>query len=315
MRAAANIATIAVLIVALPAAAQHEPSATERVTVTAPKDVPESLLKDFVTAHAAPAQPVGKLARWRVAFCPVVAGLPAAYGKIVLDRVMAVAAEAGAPTGGDGCKANVDIVFTPKPQAVLDEVRKKHWELLGYHDAAQSEALAKVSHAVQAWYATQTVDQDGYKTIDAPQRTRGVTAVVPPGSPPCVTGCTFHYVDARETRVQASRLTDTLRSELFHVIVTVDLNRIAGIQLGTLADDIAMLALAPTKVFDTCGPVTSITNLMAGDCPAERKAESLTDYDLAYLKSVYRMDLSASLADQTSAISYRMKRDLERKPD
>jgi hypothetical protein len=283
------------------------------VIVTAPKIIPESLLRDFVTAQAAPMQPVGKLARWRVAFCPVVAGLPAAYGAVVLDRVMAVAAEAGAPVGKTGCKPNADIVFSTKPQALLDEVRRKHWELLGYHDTAQSEALAKVSHAVQAWYTTQTVDLSGNKTIDAAQKTKGVwLAAVPDGS---CKACTFYLPDARESRTQTSRLGDALRSELFHVIVTIDLNKVAGIQLGSLADDIAMQALAPTKSFDACRPVASVTNLTAVGCPAARKADSLSDYDLAYLKSLYRMDPSASLADQTSAISFRMKQTLEAGPN
>jgi hypothetical protein len=311
----ASIVLIAVLIAALPAAAQHEPApaAIEQVTVTAPQVIPENVLRDFVTAHAAPAQPVGKLARWRIAFCPVVAGLPAAYGTVVLDRVMAVAAEAGAPIGKTGCKPNVDIVFSASPQALLDEVRRKHWELLGYHDTAQSEELAKVTHAVQAWYTTQRVDLDGNRTIDAAQRTKGVwLAAVPDGS---CKACAFYLPDAREFRTQTSRLGDALRSELFHVIVTVDLKKIAGIQLGRLADDIAMQALAPTKAFDLCAPMVSITNLMADDCPVDRKADSLSEYDLAYLKSLYRMDLSASLADQTSAISFRMKQTLHAGPN
>jgi hypothetical protein len=153
------------------------------------------------------------------------------------------------------------------------------------------------------------VDQSGAKTLDSRQKTRGVWLAAAPGGP--CKACTYPLVDARETHVTASRLTDSLRSELFHVIITVDLDKIAGLQMGGLSDDIAMLALAPTKEFDVCGPVASIANLTASDCPAERKADALSDFDLAYLKSVYRMDLSASLGEQKTAIGYQMKKTLE----
>jgi len=281
------------------------PTATESVTVTAPSLPPEAAVQAFVKSLAASPEPIGKIARWRTGICPAVAGISTDYGKFVSQRLKEIAAQVGAPVGKQSCKANIDIVFTPAPQVLMDNVRQKHAVLLGYHDTAQAESLATVSHPVQAWYTTETEDYDGYRTIDSAQRNRGVTLFEPPG-PGCRTGCTIFLPNAREEHTDTSRLTDTLRSELFHVIITVDLKRIAGVQLGALSDYIALLALVPARSFDNCQNLVSIANLIATGCGGNKKPDALSAYDLAYLHAVYQMDSSASLAQQRSTISYWM---------
>jgi hypothetical protein len=291
--------------------APQQSSSTESVIVTAPAIPPEAAVESFVKFFAASPPPIGKIARWRSEICPVTVGLPSDYDTFITQRVKSIATRVGAPVGEASCKANVDIVFTPAPQAFMDSVREKRAVLLGYHDTAQAQQVATVTHAIQAWYTTETADYDGTTSIDSAQGNRGVDVFLPPGSPACrTTGCWLHLPEAREEHVAASRLTDTLRSELFHVIVVVDMNRIAGIRLGALADYIAMLALVPTQEFDTCLELLSIANLMAPACDKSKTSDGATAFDLAYLRAVYRMDTSASLAEQRSAIGYKMMQEL-----
>src|SRR4051812_39239422 len=113
---------IALLALAVPAAAQEAPprAPTENVTVTGIKDV-QKAVSDFVGALTVPTKMTGKLARWKMRVCPIVAGLRPSAVKLVTQRVKEVAAMVGAPVdNGDKCRPNIEIVFTTTPQALLD---------------------------------------------------------------------------------------------------------------------------------------------------------------------------------------------------
>ena len=290
------------------AQAPAAPKPPENVTVTAPKPVPEKQLHDFVTSYATASEPVGNMVRWRSGICPAIAGLPPDYGKLIAARVKQLAAEVGAPIGRESCRFNIDIVFTPKPQALLDQVRKAHDVLLGYHDTAEASRLAAVNRPIQAWYTTETEDMDGYRQIDAKQRNQGVSISI---QPEICRGCTAFLPFAREERVDASRFGDRLRGELFHVIVIVDTNKIIGMQLGALADQIAVMALAKATAPDDCLEPPSITNLTAARCPKDKRPDAATPYDLAYLTALYHVDSSLSLGEQRSAIQHQMRKTLD----
>jgi hypothetical protein len=284
---------------------------TERIIVTAPKLVPDEVVRDFIKSYAAPSPLIGKIARWREAICPAAVGLPPEYNKLVTQRVRQVAAMVGAPVNEkDTCKVNIDVVFTPKPQALLDDIRTKHPMLLGYHDVAQAEHLATVNHPIQAWYTTQTADQSGAPVIDDPNSNRGVDMFVSP-NPLYPHGLMVSLPNAREEHVNLTHLGDGLRSEFFHVIVVIDLNKIAGYQIGALADYTAMLALSQTQSFDTCQELQSITNLMSSGCATDRKVNTITDSDIAYLRALYKMNPELNLASQQGEIAGHMKNILE----
>jgi hypothetical protein len=285
------------------------PLPTEKVIVTAPKEVPSTTLHDFIEAYGAPSEPVGNIARWRVGICPAIAGLPADYEKLVVARIHEIALRVGAPVADDGCRFNIDVVFSPRPQAVMDDVRLHHEVLLGFHDTVTATQVATVRHPVQAWYTTETEDTNGQRSIDSKQRNQGVTLFVPP-SPNYRTGLTVFLPSAREERVNSTLLGDHLRSQLFHVIVTVDLNKIAGLKIGALADQIAVLALATSRASEDCLEPPSITNQTLAACPAERRPDGATPFDLAYLSAVYHVDSSLSLSEQQSAIQYQMQKTL-----
>ena len=60
-------------------------------------------------------------------------GLKPEFLAFIAARIRAVAQEIGAPVDpAPDCAPNIRIVFTTAPQALLDNVRKKHAGLLGY---------------------------------------------------------------------------------------------------------------------------------------------------------------------------------------
>ena len=282
---------------------------TESITVTGQK-VPEEIIKGFVKSYAAPAPALGKMAKWARGACPITAGLPPALNILVTKRVRDVAILVGAPLLDEAnCKPNIDIVFTRQPQALLDQVRKDRPVLLGFHFAAQEGAIATVRYPIQAWYTTETEDEQGLRQIDNPQDRHGSDMVIPAGAnPACPQGCTWHFPNARTTTVSASRIATSLRSQFFHVMIVIDLDKISGLEIGSLADDIAVLALAQPQAFDACLTPPSITNLMSPGCAEKPKA--ITEMDVAYLRAVYRLDTAKVFSSQKSEIASRMKKAL-----
>ena len=284
------------------------PAPIESVTVSETKAPPDKILHDFILSYTAPSPASGKVARWHAGVCPGVTGLPPGWDKSVTARVREVASLTGAPVGAEKCSPNIDIVFTKNPQMLLDEVRATKSWLLGYHDAAQEKQLSTVSHAVQAWYMTQTVDSQGGVFTDDKLHPEGIYLQVRTSSAPV--GNTLQFPNAHVEYWSGSRLGDERRSELMHVLVVVDLAKVDGIKLSAVADNVAMLSLAQTSAFEVCQPLTSISNLTTRGCDARLKTDTVSAGDLAYLHALYSIDLRDSLIQQQGEIAFEMKKSL-----
>jgi len=252
----------------------------------------DAAIGSFVDNHSALTR-LGKIARWEEGVCPTVTGLPANFSKFILKRVRDVAAAAGAPVNADeGCKANIDIVFTTKPQGLLDSIRAKDPFLLGYFDnSSQADEMAKVSRSMQSWHATQTVDARGHALVDSRNNVSG--------------GSTAQSSNAQNSF--GNRLGDGLHSSYFHAIVVADPNKLGDYEIGTLGDHIAMLALAQPAAEETCADLPSILDITSAKCHKDQPAKTLTAADTGYLKGLYQADPGASLRAQKDGIGFRVK--------
>ncbi len=233
--------------------------ATEEITVTASR-LPR-IVRTFIDMATMPS-PIGQVSRWKVAICPKTTGMRPAFTDFVSKRIREIATEIGAPVNADeSCGPNLQIIFTEHPQVMLDTIRTKLPELLGFHYAPQARELATVAHPIQAWYATGTRDRNGQLMFDEPYEIKSAT-------------------------VEGSRLRTGLRSEFVAVTVVVDLVAIENQEIGAITDHIAMLAFSQARAFERCREVASITNMLL-ECEPEVKAVALTRYDRAYLKALY----------------------------
>jgi hypothetical protein len=289
------------------AAAQPVAAPTEHVTVTGTRS--RQVLDDFVQSLATPTRLTGKIARWEEGICPVAVGLKPGFLKFVSQRVKEIAVQVGAPVNtSNTCKPNVEIVFTSRPQALLDGIRKSQKELLGYYDnAAQLEKLATVTRPIQAWYTTATRDVHGKIDIDSGKTAgQGLEVWLPCPRIPGV--CLVNLPNARAEAVTGSRLGDGLRSGFHHVVIVADPGKLTDYEIGSVADYIAMLALTQLNAVDGCEQLPSIVNLLASSC--ERKANALTDNDLAYLRGLYKMGPDRTLRTQQDEVAYQMEQSL-----
>ena len=289
---------------------------TEPITVTGTKS--REVIQQFVTAFATPTRMTGKIARWEDGVCPVTVGQPPAIANIVTQRVKDLARFVGAPVNqSQSCTPNIEIVFTRSPQELLNNVRTKNADYLGFSESAkQRDKLAIVTRPIQAWYTTQTRDLHGLNRIDSGNlRGEGMEMSNFTAGKWCGTlkkDCAgeiydpFYLPYASQANISGNRISDGVRSAFYHILMVADPGKLQGHGIGELADYIAVLALTQIGSLDTCQPLPSIENLMAANC--ESKTDMLTKNDVAYLRGVYSMSADRRLfATQKSEIVDRMK--------
>jgi hypothetical protein len=241
-----------------------------------------------------------------------------------VKRVKELAGQIGVRVSSNAvCKPNIVIAFTSTPQPLLDSIRKDHKEWLGYHASSEElNRLGTITRPIQAWYSTATVDQRGHSQIDSARTDgnggRGLLVVgscaILGGGTPILTRngpmtnpaqeCTVIVPNAIGTDVNASRLTDGLRSTFDRVTIIANPPAV-GAGMPAIDDYIAVLALSQVGSLDTCQALPSITSLLAKGC-AQTVAE-ITAHDLGYLKAVYAADPSKLPEMQKHEIAYRME--------
>ena len=247
----------------------------------------DAAISAFVQVHTVGTH-IGRAARWDDAICPAVEGLPDNFKKFVVQRIKTVALAAGAKVDADGCKANVNVVFTSNPQALLNSIRAGNPAMIGYYESsAQADKLATVTHPIQAWYVTKTVDLRGKFTVD----TRYGRA-------------TQNY-DSQASA--GTRMSDGLVSAFYSIMIVADPSKLGDHEIGALADNIAVLALSQPATLDTCTALPSIVNLSLAGCTAATALTGMSASDGAFLYGVYHMRPGTSRGAQRDAIGFSMK--------
>lgn len=264
------------------------------VTVTAEKKDPlVDKTSQFVRAHV-PENRAGQIARFRDSLCVNVVGLPPAYAAFIAKQVVGIATQVKAPVDHRlKCSPNVNVIFTPDPQAQLDDIAKRRDLLLGFGWAAQMKQFATFSRPIQSWYLTRSVGTDGQSVLEL---NHGATFQdAGPGNAPDSVGGTV-------TGRSGSRLGADMSSELVHVLILVDAGKVANLKIGAVADYIALLALSRWQGLERCNGFSTILNLMAEGC-AQDLPETVTASDLGLLTALYATNPRASGTQQRAEIA------------
>ena len=271
-------------------------------------------IHQVVQSHAKPSTLIGQIGRWREKVCPFVTGLQGAAAEVVSHQIENVARSVGAPTvtSGKRCSANIEVVFTGEPQALLDHIAAtKYRSLLGYYRKSELKQVTTFNHPVQAWYMT------GTRSIDAAPPIAGLTSGQSGAerggddiSSIIVTGL---KVDSAATDGSLgfgasgnpeSYFTKGLRSEFMHVLIIVDSEAVAKYSLQSISNYIALLALTRIGSQDACSGLSSILTLFDAGCG--QPPTELTSADTAYLKALYGADLEKKLTLEQADINEQM---------
>ena len=281
-----RIFTLSILLAAgaLPAWAE---TATESVTVSASKL--RRMFHTFEDTFQTPTALGDKLARWERRICPVVVGQSPHVADFIRQRIKYIALAAGAPINAEpSCQANIEVVFTTTPQALLDNVRQHAVDYLGYAASnAQLAKLATVTRPVQAWYTTETRDNNGRRLIDSDIVTTAGGGLM---FLPTIYGSSGGHIG------------NGMTSGFNHIMIVIDSAKVAGEKIVPLSDYIAMLALTQIKSLDACQQQQpSVVNMLAAGC--DHAQDGLSAFDLAYLQGLYGMSASRGLLFQRNDIA------------
>ncbi len=245
----------------------------------------EHRVKHFVSVIAlAPLE--SKLTRWREKnpICPRVAGLPRDHGEFILQRLSQVAAAAGAPLGPEHCSANLYVVVTADPAALLKAWGGRESAIFGDAADRKIQSFLDLSSPIRVWYNVGLVDEDGRSVAISYQSGIGID------------------------ENSMSRFKWREAPALTSIIVIVDSRLTRGISFGQLADYIAMIGLVKIRFDASLGDAPTILQLFSP--PSDARPAGLSAWDRSFLKALYHVDPMDRM--QLSEIKIAVLRDVVR---
>ena len=279
---------------AAPAASGSD--ATETITVEGEKPSQIAIIHNFVSTFSVTSATAGVITRWRTAICPTVVGLTPQFNDVVLQDVRKVAGLVGAAAKPDSCKPNIIITFTGEPEALLTAAKEKNPYILGTGASRNST----MTHPVQAWYGTATVDLRGNVFTDSDD----IGMTNPPGkgfNTLPMAGVGGVPTVARE----GSLIRDGMGSTFSTVVIVVDLKKVGTAALAP-SPIMSPCWRWPRPIYDRCEPLPSISNLMAQGCSADKKVTAITPSDIAFLRGIYKTAIGSSSLQQQANINAEM---------
>lgn len=219
--------------------------------------------------------------RWSIPICPLVAGLPKAFGELILERISKAAVDAGAPLAGKDCHPDLFVVAHNDVGQLLKTWWARDPMTYNYHD----QGIEAVKHffrskqPIRAWYNTRWEDTGGGDCMpEMPAAALG--SHVPAG------------LDAQTCTNGASRLTyASTGANIVSAVIVIDMGRMKGMTTQQLADYIALIGLADVRLDADPSPVPSILELFGHESPPQ----GLTRWDRALLYSLYDTSRADSL--------------------
>lgn len=258
------------------------PTEVDSIEVLGRRGSVEEETQSFVSAVAS--APAGtNLARWHGRICVGVANLVSPYAQLVADRISTVGGALGLEIGEPGCRANIMVIFADD---ATDVARKIVAEDPGAFIPSQSRAtlgdsalsdFQNVERPVRWWHISMPVELDT-------------------GRPPVMktVGDGVIEVPVLDVR-QFSRLHSGVRNDLQRVVVIVDVTRLHGANLASVADYVSMVALAQVRPdVDVTAQLPSILGLFLSQSTSDR----LTEWDIGYLQSLYEATGDRPIAEQ-----------------
>lgn len=272
------LAAIAAVAVAGPAAAQSD--AGRSIVVTGKQAMDEDKAAEAVRRIAKPVG--GQLARFSEPLCPRVTGFDTKYEAIVARRIKAVAEAVGAGAADEGCVTNLFVVIVDDGAEFVRELDRQHPAVFNGMAKREFAALASDDGAARTWTSTAQTNSMG-QIAGTPAPTAG-GGTIKWG----YQGADLSVGNAPVMRVyEGSNINPSVEQAIVSAWVVLETGATFGLTLTQIADYAAMRGLAMVRPDElAAGDDTILALFESGTdaAPAE-----LTEFDRAYLKSLYRV--------------------------
>ena len=281
---------------AVPAASASEDS-TEEIVVTGDQSEDSRLREyaaDFVVEIGDPTSSVHGYARWRKSICVGVVNAPTTDGaQFIAERVGDIGVDVGLTPQEPGCAPNIVIVFAPDAAAVARQWVDSNPRLF--------RPFAGEGGTTQGIAALET-----FTTSDAPVRWWQISMVVDWSGQPAFSTQTqpeFGIKGPLTGQVSVagpnSNIVNGVEGELTQAYVIVDTRKLGRVTWDQLADYAAMVALAQVDPGGSAAGYDSILNLFE----SSTSVGGITDWDRAYLRALYQLDLRLMPRNQSGALA------------
>jgi hypothetical protein len=290
LRVAYRLAAIPLLLIASASAAITSQPSTDTIVVRGTRIDPAQARQRAVefVKRAGVAKGEKQVARWVVPICIKVIGLQDGQAERIARTMLGIARQARMDIAGAKCDPNITVSFTTDPRQVVRHIKARRPHQLNELSFADRERILTAEAPVRWWYATQMLDRDGVKAnnISAPWLTGGGGAGVQgTGADPVSLPMNDGVTATQQYNSGSNVRTPTVRS-LYGATVVVDAVKAGTTPVDALAAYAAMVAFAEMDASDP-PPPDSILGLFQPDSIES----SMTDWDMAFLKSLYRMPL------------------------
>ena len=219
------------------------------------------------------------LERWNTPICPLVAGLPKERGEFVLARVSEIARDAHAPLGSEHCRPNLYIVVSDNPDDLL-----KKWSR---HDSHLFNTCNGMGYVREFMRSRQPIRAYYNARFSSAGADNGADFLELEGLrfDFSANGCIFSGAAGSRIRYGAVQ-------KLTSVIIVVDSRQTTNINMGQLADYVALVGLAQIRLEANPGTAPTILGLFKAS-PAQ--LPGLSPWDQAFLRSLYTTDQGSTL--------------------
>jgi hypothetical protein len=211
------------------------------------------------------------LSRWDEPICPLVAGLDRERAEFILGRISTVAMNAGAPLAGEHCRSpNFYVVVTPEPDRLVKKWFARNPSM--FDRSGGWVGISRYLHSpypVRCWYNRQFLNSDG-TTVSSDTLASGFSGLsigVATSRPAMGTHISYFAVQG-----------------LSSVIIVVDAGQMVTLNIGQLADYVAMVGLAEIRLGANTGSVPTILRLFS---ETENTPQGLSEWDRSLLYSLY----------------------------
>ena len=296
-------------------------SATIEQPETAAEDITEILvigekarkkrIQTFIKSAIRPTRG-DQYARYHKRVCPVAMGLPEEHNRVIEQRMLQVADAAGIKTGKPGCRTNMGIVIVHEAVDFMSEIRSSHPTIFNGISIIGRDRIMAGSGPAYAWNIVETRGGDGSSEGNSSgQFSNQVGTSTQSGGGGPIALHTSAPTNFRSYRSPNSRLVKAVRQELNMSVVLIEKSALEGVDLRQVADYGLLRLLTDTRDIATDQvSERSILTLFSDRKNSVEPPLSITAWDFAFLKALYKTPSNRTAAQQRSAMARKFDKEL-----
>lgn len=252
-----------------------------------------------------------EIGRFEDALCPKVIGLAEPYNAQIIARIREVAKATSIDVKSGDCAPNLVIVTAPDKRAMIDSLRRSHPGYFTDIAPDQLKRLASSELPYASWQVTDVIAADGMPVGKGSGMPAGTNGAVDPK-----TGDMRVDADVArlKTTMSPSRLRNTVKPRVLSSIVVVETKALNNVTTSQLADFALVKAMLPTERRERPAPASSILSLFNTGVAPDRGPQSVTWWDVAFLKSLRSTPSDKNADIQKAEIRDQMVREIKKAP-